>query len=97
MRVSCVLHARSHANLKGALNLFRDDDAHVGDQASRIDPAQCRYNECEHLSVTGGERLLAPGASTSIDIAFTPREARAYAEKLQVSVLSLSTVRPTPA
>ena len=43
--------------------------------------------------MTGGERLLAPGASTDIDVAFTPREARAYAETLQVSVLGLSTVR----
>lgn len=55
--------------------------------------AHRRWNQCEHLSVTGGERLLAPGASTDIDIAFTPREARAYAETLQVSVLGLSTVR----
>ena len=43
--------------------------------------------------MTGGERLLAPGASTDVDIAFTPREARVYAETLQVSVIGLLTVR----
>jgi len=50
-----------------------------------------RYDDTEHLSVTCGQRVLAPGASTDIVLAFTPREQRVYAEKLRIVILGLST------
>ena len=50
-----------------------------------------RYEDTEHLSVTCGQCVLAPGASTDIVLAFTPREQRAYAEKLRLVILGLST------
>lgn len=52
-----------------------------------------RYHDTEHLSVTCGQRVLAPGASTDIVLAFTPREQRVYAEKLRIVILGLSTAR----
>ena len=54
-------------------------------------PKRRRYDDTEHLSVTCGQRVLAPGASTDIVLAFTPREQRAYAEKLRLVILGLST------